>query len=691
MAIVKDLGTASAYGYAKDGGYTGTEEEFATLMASYADVAETAIEARDDAIAAKNDAQASATSAANNASTATTKATEASASAAAASQSATNADSSATAASGSASTASTKATEASESATMASEKATEAANSATAAQTAQTGAEAAQAAAEAAAESVEESAEQIAQNTADIEELAKSKAPIITDTATGTIASFPDGSNGLPLKSLVASIEPVQDLHGQDAPYPPGGGRNLLPMTLANMKSINASGTWNGNIYELGGVSYAVNVDNGGNVESITVNGTATAYSLLRLCNNITFDVETKLRGCPASSYSGFKLQAEGNVSYQDIGNGVNIPENTALTRIIISFPSGISASNAVFYPRVIDRNASDQSFAPYSNECPISGWTGLNGQRTGKNLLPKAESKTHNGVQFVANSDGSVTVSGTSTGIAVLDIGRNLTVLKAGEYVASISGSNAVVTIFKIVNDVVSVVRHDIGAFTLAEDTSVFMRLSFASGALASGTAYPQIELGSTAFTYEEYKGETLSVSWQDTAGTVYGGNITINDYGSGVLTNTHRRIAVSDVTAYSTGRNAFYITVTGENIAKRTNITVVGDIICEALPAAKLNDFASKNCCTGVSEAGSTIYFRDDRYSSNDLDSFKSAYSGIYAVYGLATPVTHHFDNLEQLSTILGTNNIWVDCGSTEVEYRADTKLYIDKKLAALVAALS
>ena len=34
--IVSDLGIATAYGYAKSKGYAGTEEEFATLMASIA-------------------------------------------------------------------------------------------------------------------------------------------------------------------------------------------------------------------------------------------------------------------------------------------------------------------------------------------------------------------------------------------------------------------------------------------------------------------------------------------------------------------------------------------------------------------------------------------------------------------------------------------------------------------------------
>lgn len=54
----KDLGIATAYGYAKSKGYLGTEEEFATLMASYATVAQTAVDAKDDAEDARDDAVA---------------------------------------------------------------------------------------------------------------------------------------------------------------------------------------------------------------------------------------------------------------------------------------------------------------------------------------------------------------------------------------------------------------------------------------------------------------------------------------------------------------------------------------------------------------------------------------------------------------------------------------------------------
>ena len=40
--IQKDLGAATAYGYAVEKGYTGTEAEFAELMADYAEVGQRA-------------------------------------------------------------------------------------------------------------------------------------------------------------------------------------------------------------------------------------------------------------------------------------------------------------------------------------------------------------------------------------------------------------------------------------------------------------------------------------------------------------------------------------------------------------------------------------------------------------------------------------------------------------------------
>ena len=166
--ITKDLGAATAYGYAVEKGYTGTEEEFAELMASYATVGQTAVDAKDAAVAAQTAAQTAATTATNKASeattaaqTATTKAGEASTSA----STATSAKDTAVSASQTATSKATEATTAAATATSAASTATTAKDDAvsakTAAQTAQTGAETAR-------DAVQSSAAQIATNASDI-------------------------------------------------------------------------------------------------------------------------------------------------------------------------------------------------------------------------------------------------------------------------------------------------------------------------------------------------------------------------------------------------------------------------------------------------------------------------------------------------------------------------------------------
>jgi hypothetical protein len=69
--------------------------------------------------------------------------------------------------------------------------------------------------------------------------------------------------------------------------------------------------------------------------------------------------------------------------------------------------------------------------------------------------------------------------------------------------------------------------------------------------------------------------------------------------------------------------------------------------------------------------------IYVKDSRYTTGE--ELKTALSGHYCSYEVATPITYEL-TAEQISTLLGVNNIWCDTGDTSVEYRADTKLYID-----------
>lgn len=65
-------------------------------------------------------------------------------------------------------------------------------------------------------------------------------------------------------------------------------------------------------------------------------------------------------------------------------------------------------------------------------------------------------------------------------------------------------------------------------------------------------------------------------------------------------------------------------------------------------------------------------------DVYASGTTPS-----TGAQVVYKLATPTTVQLTP-QEVTTLLGYNNISADTGSVEVTYRADTKLYIDKKIA-------
>ena len=140
--VVKDLGAVSAYAYAVEKGYTGTEAEFAELMADYAEVGQRAEDAAESALNSKTAAQTAATTATNKASEATTAAQ----------------------------TATTKAGEASQSASDANTAKEEAATAKTAAETAQGKAEDAQAAAERVAESIPSDYSQLSEDVSDLKE-----------------------------------------------------------------------------------------------------------------------------------------------------------------------------------------------------------------------------------------------------------------------------------------------------------------------------------------------------------------------------------------------------------------------------------------------------------------------------------------------------------------------------------------
>ena len=190
----------------------------------------------------------------------------------------------------------------------------------------------------------------------------------------------------------------------------------------------------------------------------------------------------------------------------------------------------------------------------------------------------------------------------------------------------------------------------------------------------------------GTTAPTTYSAFGTTYPITWQDEAGTIYGGMINLT---TGVLTaiKASANLGTLDWT-YSNSRFSSSIS-DGKSVATAGYNT----FMCEQYkprPSANSAAYSDENNVVwqGVSTGGVCfVYIRDSAYT--DPDDLKTAVSGVKLVYELATPLTYQLTPTE-VKTLLGQNNIWADTGDSSVSYRADTKKYIDAKIAELQALI-
>ena len=707
-------------------------EQAAEGVEGYAERAEAAQSAsenaRDIALEAKVSAQTSAATASEKASEAISSATTASQSAltaesasesaqeyaTASAESASQASQSADTASGKASDASEYASNANTSAQTASQKASEAAQSAstavqakTDAETAKTASQTAQGLAESArdgavtaktnAESARDEAqeivdgitgkvEQIDSNTERIESLEDDRyKPYPTDTASGSIASFPDGADGIPLKSCIVHVEPVQDLHGYDSPWPAGGGTNQ----------------WDEQ-WELGGI---VNAD-----------GT-------------TFNTSDRIRSknfspCKASTtyYGCSIIGTHFNVYWYDTAKGFILWESAANKTITspstAAFFKVVSTDTTVYTSGLAINNPSTvTTYAPYENICPISGWTGCEvwndpkyggtiewnqvfPEPTTMNSSTKAipvgtEFKT--GDKILVTFNGSKINSDGANPVAYLYFGKN-----SNRSVFTYCNNS---TIYTVSADITADGTDNVGTNSVWLYIAGFGNLNFGNynvynltKMFGSGNEPKTVADFNALFPagyYSYNAGELTTVSavngdlyqrypitFPTEAGTVYGAYV---DVTGGELVVNRAMVDLGTLwwAMYNVTQGALFRSDTPiDNVYIPYNST---NFICSNYQTI---DPAHRKNGTITCSVKNKVDIVDNRYS--DAKSFKEAMSGVQLVYELAEPI-HYPLTVTEIRTLLGQNNVWADCGDTEVEYRADTTLYINKKIAEAISALS
>lgn len=485
-----------------------------------------------------------------------------------------------------------------------------------------------------------------------------------TITGPVNIASFNDGLKNKKIKQLIVAVEPQQDLHGYDNPWPAGGGKNLWKEYTSETKDGVTITNSNGKL-----------TINGGNADNdvffdIDVNYSVTsgqsiimaAFNPVASTNRLTLFAITSIGiGNPQVN-----LNSANAISTQSAGN------DAILNKLRLRVPSGQTYTNFVLYPYLQIGGTAPTSWSPYSNICPISGWTGAKVERCGKNLIDTSDITDYTkwSATVAPGGDMGSKIDNRIYSFPKIKAGLQYTIsfgvtsssfpsyLYFGYYKDGITTRIAYVTTEGVANQVIT--------FTAIEGVTYCLRMgsTLTQGAFEgqiAKLAYIQLELGSTATSYVPYSGNTYSISWQTEAGTVYGGSL---DVTTGVLTVDRIYALLNDASAwYEVSGNPKFRCSTAFADRKKYNNSYDGLSACSYI---QINALEYTNTGRWVSSSSDNFGIESSDLTLAQIQ--QDATEGkIAIVYELATPLTYQLTPTE-VSTLLGDNNVWADTGPVE-----------------------
>ena len=334
------------------------------------------------------------------------------------------------------------------------------------------------------------------------------------------------------------------------------------------------------------------------------------------------------------------------------------------------------------------------------TNVRAISGFASANVFVTGKNLVGELRNASTQNISSVVNSDGSVTFTGKSNGTTRTPSISIDTMLPAGSYYFSgvTGGSSNTYGLRVYIDDVSSDAIYDgKGYFTLTKPSNVRMAGRFSSVQTSdyNVTMYPMICLVSeTDDTFEKSKRTVYPITFPTSAGTVYGGELTVNADGTGELVVTHKVYDMADLPeGISTDKTDDSQANNVVKFAQYVNERVYGaDQEATRFVSAEYNWKLSgttaklranlKNGECGGQTSNTYVWFRDDRIADDTLyptnadkvAAFKSFLTDGTIVYPVRDEYIQTYSlTVEQVKTIVGLNNVWTDTnGINTVTYK-------------------
>jgi len=313
------------------------------------------------------------------------------------------------------------------------------------------------------------------------------------------------------------------------------------------------------------------------------------------------------------------------------------------------------------------------------TNVRPISGWDSVKVARCGKNLIAlETLSLPESGHEIKDNNGKIITTSSSAYTHGYIGVKPATTYTLSGKFTAA---SNAMY-VYEYNVDRNWIGRRSLGTWPTADSQNLFIT--------GSNTYYIQIQYintssGADPTTWGLYEGETVADDTEqgdtytvDLGQTVYGGTL---DVTSGVLTLTKKAITLNGSESWSMHASGkFFANVLENGEALRTTSGYVSNLYPFAGDGSSSSSAVSSDKHFYGQRDFGRFWVYDSDYTT--VDAWKSALAStpMTIVYPLTTAETLTLTP-EQVTTLLGQNNIYADAGSVSVVYRADTGLYIAK----------
>ena len=370
-----------------------------------------------------------------------------------------------------------------------------------------------------------------------------------------------------------------------------------------------------------------------------------------------------------------------------DLGNKAPLIEPTVGPSAVATFTDGAAGMPMEVTVTLDPIQAGSGDPAP-DNVWPISGRTDVGVYRAAENLLEiTLETQTVNGVTFTNNGDGSIHVSGTASAQVYLPVGATEELAEDSYVWAGNPAGASGTTYFLARNNGSGNFYSEVGVPYTASGVQT-PRIYVQSGVSLDVVFRPQIIRASEL--------ESLSVTFPDPPGTVYGGALTVNRDGTGKLVVDRQFVDVTSKrwTMSSSIQGRFILTL--NSTANNLPSTDATNKYCICSHYRFVSTIYST--LTNVVYVNSPIQIIIQTSSEDTLGTFtaylaeqSAAGTPVTICYRLATPITYDLtaEQVGQITSVKGVNNVW-SAGQVEVTYAADTNLYIDGKIASLQATI-